>query len=261
MHDDKRVVRARTRRGAAVHIRVSNIAAREGEGHRRDHGSAPPPFPRALTQPTRAQTGFRGYRGKAALFASTLNTALAAPSVLLMDTGAHTVQECACARCGAYLGWRVARAHESSEKWKEGRFLLELALLAESAPDPDDLPTPVRLQPPTPVSEPPTPVSSAPPTALSSTPHATLRPLPLPVKLEEPAPLRPLPRPRSRPSSSDGLDDPVAALAERLGQNKGHRRSATDTPSSGAARGRPLGPRSLTPTLGARTLSAAYSQV
>lgn len=171
-----------------------------------------------------------------------------------MDTGAHTVQDCACARCAAFLGWRVARAHEPSEKWKEGRFLLELALLAESSPDPEDVPTPVRLTPATPVSEPPTPVSSAP----SGTSHASLRPLPLPLpaQLEEPAPLRPLPRPRSRPSSSDGPADPVAALAERLGQARGHRRSATDTPS----RGRPLGPRSLTPTLGVRTLSA-YSQV
>ena len=198
-----------------------------------------------------------------------------------MDTGAHTVQECACARCGAYLGWRVARAHEPSEQWKERRFLLELTLLAESSPAPspasspelladaEDIPTPVRLTPPTPVSEPPTPVSSVPTaSASSSTPHATLRPLPLPVKLEEPAPLRPLPRPRSRPSSSDG-PTPATSLAERLAQ-KGHRRSATDTPSGGAGvaggvmgmgvRGRPLGPRSLTPTLGARTLSV-YSQV
>ncbi|KZT64776.1 hypothetical protein DAEQUDRAFT_656357, partial [Daedalea quercina L-15889] len=72
---------------------------------------------------------FRGYKGKAALYASTLNTSLSPPSILLMDTGAHTVQEAACALCGAYLGWKIVRAHEPSEKWKEGRFLLELALL------------------------------------------------------------------------------------------------------------------------------------
>ncbi|TFY51481.1 hypothetical protein EVJ58_g10541 [Rhodofomes roseus] len=70
-----------------------------------------------------AQTGFRGYKGKAVLYASTLNTVLAAPSILLMDTGAHTIQEAACAPCGTYLGWKIVRAHEASEKWKEGRFL------------------------------------------------------------------------------------------------------------------------------------------
>lgn len=170
-----------------------------------------------------------------------------------MDTGAHTVQECTCARCGAYLGWRVARAHEASEKWKEGRFLLELALLVESSPDPDDVPTPVRLHPATPISEPTTPVTSVPPASISS---GSLRPLPLPVRLEDPAPLRPLPLPRSRTSSAE---EPILTLEDRL-QNKGHRRSATDTPSGGAPRGRPLGPRSLTPTLAGRTLSA-YSQV
>ncbi|KAH9830126.1 uncharacterized protein C8Q71DRAFT_717313 [Rhodofomes roseus] len=150
-------------------------------GGRVDHRSGASHRSPSLLQPAptaSAQTGFRGYKGKAVLYASTLNTVLAAPSILLMDTGAHTIQEAACAPCGTYLGWKIVRAHEASEKWKEGRFLLELALLEEAAVDEADSPTPVRLHPATPVSEPSTPVHEAPASA-------TLRPLPLPNGLRD----------------------------------------------------------------------------
>ncbi|KZT23947.1 yippee-domain-containing protein [Neolentinus lepideus HHB14362 ss-1] len=74
---------------------------------------------------------FTGFCGKAALFASISSTGiiLAPPTARLMYTGAHTIQELACRRCRGYLGWKILRAHEWSEKWKDGRFLLELAAL------------------------------------------------------------------------------------------------------------------------------------
>lgn len=43
-----------------------------------------------------------------------------------MATGAHTMQEITCGTCSTYLGWKIVRAHESSETWKEGHSLLEL---------------------------------------------------------------------------------------------------------------------------------------
>lgn len=43
-----------------------------------------------------------------------------------MATGAHTLQEITCGTCSTYLGWKIVRAHESSETWKEGYSLLEL---------------------------------------------------------------------------------------------------------------------------------------
>lgn len=46
-----------------------------------------------------------------------------------MDTGAHTIQELTCTTCSSYLGWKIVRAHEFPEKWKEGNYLLELELL------------------------------------------------------------------------------------------------------------------------------------
>lgn len=43
-----------------------------------------------------------------------------------MATGAHTMQEITCLTCSSYLGWKIVRAHEESERWKEGNCLLEL---------------------------------------------------------------------------------------------------------------------------------------
>lgn len=39
------------------------------------------------------------------------------------------MQEISCSVCSQYLGWKIVRAHERSEKWKEGNSLLELANL------------------------------------------------------------------------------------------------------------------------------------
>ncbi|OCH89135.1 hypothetical protein OBBRIDRAFT_694296, partial [Obba rivulosa] len=72
---------------------------------------------------------FRGYHGKAALFTHIFNVSLDPPCVLLMDTGAHTIQEITCSACSAYLGWKIVRAHEWAEKWKEGGCILELELV------------------------------------------------------------------------------------------------------------------------------------
>ncbi|KDR75878.1 hypothetical protein GALMADRAFT_248617 [Galerina marginata CBS 339.88] len=78
---------------------------------------------------------FRGFSGKAALFTETHNVALAKPGVQLMVTGAHTMQEITCSTCTAYVGWKIVRAHEGTESWKDGHFLLELENLF-SQPDP-----------------------------------------------------------------------------------------------------------------------------
>ncbi|PFH51497.1 hypothetical protein AMATHDRAFT_97098, partial [Amanita thiersii Skay4041] len=72
---------------------------------------------------------FKGFLGKASLFAETYNVKFGRPSVQLMATGAHTMQELSCAQCSTYIGWRIVRAHERSERWKEGYCLLELECL------------------------------------------------------------------------------------------------------------------------------------
>ncbi|KAF9029015.1 yippee-domain-containing protein, partial [Hymenopellis radicata] len=69
---------------------------------------------------------FRGFNGKASLFTEIHHVNLSRPTVHLMNTGAHTMEEISCSTCHTYLGWHIVRAHSSSERWKEGHFLLEL---------------------------------------------------------------------------------------------------------------------------------------
>ncbi|RDB25077.1 hypothetical protein Hypma_007908 [Hypsizygus marmoreus] len=83
---------------------------------------------------------FRGFSGKASLFTETYNVKLSRPGVQLMATGAHTMQEITCSSCSLYLGWKILRAHEHSEKWKEGNCLLELENLYH---DTDGFPSPL----------------------------------------------------------------------------------------------------------------------
>lgn len=60
-----------------------------------------------------------------------------------MATGAHTMSEINCGGCNTYLGWRIVRAHEPTERWKEGHFLLELEHLYAQA----DYIAPLSLRP------------------------------------------------------------------------------------------------------------------
>jgi len=63
---------------------------------------------------------------------SSSNVHYAKPAIQLMATGAHTMAEITCAACSQYLGWKIVRAHEKTESWKEGYCLLELELLQQS---------------------------------------------------------------------------------------------------------------------------------
>jgi hypothetical protein len=42
-----------------------------------------------------------------------------------MHSGAHTIREINCLGCSAYLGWKIVRAHELPERWKNGAYVLE----------------------------------------------------------------------------------------------------------------------------------------
>jgi len=92
---------------------------------------------------------FRGFAGKGALFAKVYENhlVLGTPSILLMDSGAHTVQDFSCMTCGTKLGWKIIRAYEWPEKWKEGGTVLELDLLVDEPGSP--LQNEVQLEPET----------------------------------------------------------------------------------------------------------------
>ncbi len=46
-----------------------------------------------------------------------------------MTTGRHVVRDISCRVCGEVVGWKYDKAYEASEKYKEGKFILEAELL------------------------------------------------------------------------------------------------------------------------------------
>ncbi|KAJ8537911.1 hypothetical protein K7X08_014451 [Anisodus acutangulus] len=43
----------------------------------------------------------------------------------MMMTGMHTVADIFCVCCGSIVGWKYETAHEKSQKYKEGKSVLE----------------------------------------------------------------------------------------------------------------------------------------
>jgi len=46
-----------------------------------------------------------------------------------MTTGRHVVRDISCRGCGETLGWKYDKAFEASEKYKEGKYILEAELI------------------------------------------------------------------------------------------------------------------------------------
>jgi len=46
-----------------------------------------------------------------------------------MTTGRHVVRDICCKQCKETVGWKYDRAYEQTEKYKEGKFILEQELL------------------------------------------------------------------------------------------------------------------------------------
>ncbi|KAJ5103815.1 hypothetical protein N7532_004344 [Penicillium argentinense] len=72
---------------------------------------------------------FRGQHGKAYLFNTVVNVTNSEPVERSMTTGRHIVRDISCRQCGDTVGWKYDKAFESSEKYKEGKFILEEELL------------------------------------------------------------------------------------------------------------------------------------
>jgi hypothetical protein len=86
------------------------------------------PEPEGLTDTSRPQN-FRGQHGKAYLFNTVVNIDAGEPSERSMTTGRHIVRDIACKQCKETVGWKYDKAYESTEKYKEGKFILEAELL------------------------------------------------------------------------------------------------------------------------------------
>ncbi|KAF2314357.1 hypothetical protein GH714_025659 [Hevea brasiliensis] len=68
---------------------------------------------------------FHCRRGKAYLFNNVVNIIIGALEDRAMLSGMHTVADIFCCCCGQIIGWKYEAAHEKSQKYKVGKFVLE----------------------------------------------------------------------------------------------------------------------------------------
>mmetsp|Transcript_364 Transcript_364/g.761 ORF Transcript_364/g.761 Transcript_364/m.761 type:complete len:291 (-) Transcript_364:194-1066(-) len=68
---------------------------------------------------------FHGRRGRAYLFDQCVNVTEGTPEDRLLITGLHSVCDIFCQRCNTLVGWTYKRAYEASQKYKEGKFIIE----------------------------------------------------------------------------------------------------------------------------------------
>ena len=72
---------------------------------------------------------FQGRHGRAYLFNDVANITLGGKEDRLLMTGLHTVRDVFCASCSSLLGWKYDFAYEQSQKYKEGKFIVEKAMV------------------------------------------------------------------------------------------------------------------------------------
>ncbi|XP_071907383.1 protein yippee-like At5g53940 isoform X3 [Coffea arabica] len=68
---------------------------------------------------------FQSRRGKAYLFSNAVNISVGPREDRMMLSGMHTVADIYCCCCGQIVGWKYEAAHVKSQKYKEGKFVLE----------------------------------------------------------------------------------------------------------------------------------------
>jgi len=70
---------------------------------------------------------FQGSQGRAYLFNSVVNVGCGQSEERFLLTGLHSVADIYCECCKTTLGWKYQHAFESAQKYKEGKFIIELA--------------------------------------------------------------------------------------------------------------------------------------
>lgn len=75
---------------------------------------------------------FQGRDGRAFLFESAINISRGPEESRVLMSGVYKVADVCCKVCSALLGWEYLEAKEASQKYKEGRILLEKARLTRT---------------------------------------------------------------------------------------------------------------------------------
>jgi len=68
---------------------------------------------------------FHGRHGRAYLFDQCVNIVTGPPEDRILITGLHSVCDINCKRCNTLVGWTYSRAYEPSQRYKEGKFIIE----------------------------------------------------------------------------------------------------------------------------------------
>lgn len=76
-------------------------------------------------------TRFTGATGRAFLFNRVVNLSFSEVQDRIMLTGRHMVRDVSCKSCDSKLGWIYEFATEETQRYKEGRVILERALVTE----------------------------------------------------------------------------------------------------------------------------------
>ncbi|ESR52491.1 hypothetical protein CICLE_v10022980mg [Citrus x clementina] len=69
--------------------------------------------------------------GRAFLFSHAMNIVVGPKEDRQLMTGLHTVADVFCSDCRVVLGWKYERAYEETQKYKEGKFILEKSKIAK----------------------------------------------------------------------------------------------------------------------------------
>uniref|UniRef100_A0A7S2V7S0 Yippee domain-containing protein n=1 Tax=Entomoneis paludosa TaxID=265537 RepID=A0A7S2V7S0_9STRA len=68
---------------------------------------------------------FQGRHGRAFLLDGAVNLTIGPPEDRTLMTGLHSVCDIFCKRCKTLVGWTYQKAYEPSQKYKEGKFIIE----------------------------------------------------------------------------------------------------------------------------------------
>ncbi|KAG8511283.1 Protein yippee-like 4, partial [Galemys pyrenaicus] len=77
--------------------------------------------------PWGVQASFQGSHGRAYLFNSVVNVGCGPAEQRLLLTGLHSVADIFCESCKTTLGWKYEQAFETSQKYKEGKYIIEMS--------------------------------------------------------------------------------------------------------------------------------------
>lgn len=86
---------------------------------------------------------FTGTTGTAFLFNRVVNLVQSEVHDRHMLTGRHFVRDVSCKKCGVKLGWMYEFAKPANQRFKEGKVILEQALIKETITFNDSIPIPV----------------------------------------------------------------------------------------------------------------------